>query len=57
MNGGDLYWTNDQLRWVVGELSRTLVNAPAFHGMQEVWGSNPHSSTHFPSSRPDSKII
>jgi hypothetical protein len=48
VNGGDLFWTNGQVGRVAGELSRTAVNGPAFHGMQEVRGSNPRSSTGFP---------
>ena len=45
VNAGDLFRTKGQLSRVAGERSRTPVNGPAFHGMQEVWGSNPHSST------------
>jgi hypothetical protein len=32
-------------------------NLAVIHGMQEVWGSNPHSSTSFPRSEYSFKII
>jgi hypothetical protein len=41
-----------------GDLRRwTAVDGLPADGMQEVWGSNPHSSTRFPRSKPKFKII
>src|ERR1039457_1716936 len=43
-------WDADLHRW-------TAVDVVPLYGMQEVWGSNPHSSTRFPRSKPSFKII
>ncbi len=55
VNSGGLRRTYRLVSGAHGERRRTVVNGAAFHGMQEVWGSNPHSSTQ--GHRKNSNII